>query len=161
LPLAVVFSNLINFLVALVPFFAYLTILGIRPGPLLMALPLILLVHTMLLAGLAMAISAANVYARDVGVILEVALFAWFYLCPVFYPSSLVIEQAPPVFATAYFANPMASLMVLYRTVLMNRATPMLDMRLWGTAAIGTSLLVLIGGWMFFVWRQRSFVEEL
>jgi ABC-type polysaccharide/polyol phosphate export permease len=161
LPLAVVLSNLVNFLVALIPFFIYLSVLGIRPGPLIVALPVVLLVHTMLLAGLAMAISAANVYARDVGVILEVALFAWFYLCPVFYPSSLVVEQTPPVFAQVYFANPMASLMVLYRTVLMNRSTPMLDMRLWGSAAVATSLVILVGGWLFFAWRQKSFVEEL
>ena len=161
LPLAVVMSNLVNFLVALIPLFLYLAVLGIRPGPMIGALPLVLLVHTMLLAGLAMAISAANVYARDVGVVLEVALFAWFYLCPVFYPSSLVLEQAPHAFAQVYFVNPMASLMVLYRTVLMNRPTPMLDMRLWGLLAVVSSFLVLVGGWLFFTWRQKSFVEEL
>jgi ABC-type polysaccharide/polyol phosphate export permease len=161
LPLAIVLSNLVNFLLALVPLLGYLAFSGIAPGPGLFALPAIIGCQALLLAGLSMFLSAANVYARDVGVVLEVALFALFYLCPVFYSPEMILDTVPRAVAGAYFLNPMATLMVLYRSALMGTATPSLDMRIWGATALLASSAACVLGWWFFVWRQRSFVEEL
>jgi ABC-type polysaccharide/polyol phosphate export permease len=161
LPLSVVLSNLVNFLLALLPLMGYLAFSGITPGFQLITLPGIILCQVILLSGLAMFLSAANVYARDVGVILEVALFGWFYLCPVFYAPQMILETATPQAAVAYFLNPMATIMVLYRAALMNMPTPAFDMRLWGGIAFIVSCAVLVSGGCFFSWRQRYFVEEL
>ncbi len=161
LPIAVVLSNLFNFVLALIPLLFYLLVIGVRPDLKLLVLPLAMIIQTMLLVGLALYLSAANVYARDVGVILEVVLLAWFYLCPVFYPPSMVLEQAPGWFAGSYFFNPMAALMVLYRVALMNASTPHLDLRFYTAVALCASGFLLVSGWAFFMWRQRYFVEEL
>ncbi len=161
LPLAVVLANLVNFLVALVPLLAYLVVSGIVPGLRLLALPGVILCQVMLLSGLSLFLSAANVYARDVGVILEVVLFGWFYLCPVFYAPQMILEAAPRVASTLYFLNPMATILVLYRVALMDIPTPSLDLRLWGTVTAVLSAAVLFFGWRFFAWRRAYFLEEL
>lgn len=161
LPLAVVASNLVNFLVSLMPLCVFLVLSGVRLGPRVILVIPAVAVQVAFLSGGALFLSAAHVYARDVGVILEVVLFGWFYLCPVFYPPSMILSHAPGWLSTAYFLNPMASLMVLYRSALMDLATPHLDLRLWGAVAALVSVATLAAGWAFFSWRQHSFVEEL
>ncbi|MBN1423893.1 ABC transporter permease [Candidatus Fermentibacteria bacterium] len=161
LPLAVVLSNGVNFVLALIPLLGYLAFSGIAPGIRLLMLPGAIVCQVALLAGLAMFVAAANVYARDVGVILEVVLFGWFYLCPVFYAPHMILDTAPRALAAAYFLNPMATLMMVYRSALMNIPTPAIDLRLWGVVACALSGLVLLAGWGFFSWRQRFFLEEL
>jgi ABC-type polysaccharide/polyol phosphate export permease len=161
LPLAVVGANLFNFVLALIPLFIYISVIGVRFSSMLLFLPVAVLIQTLLLIGFSFILSAAHVTIRDVGVILEVVLLAWFYLCPVFYPPSLVLDQAPAWFSSMYFINPMATLMVIYRVALLNAATPNLDMRIYGLITVSITVIVLAVGWRFFLWRQRSFVEEL
>lgn len=161
LPLAVVLSNLVNFLVALGPLLAYLLLTGVVPGWRVALLPGVILSQVFLLAGMAMFLAAGNVYARDVGVILEVVLFGWFYLCPVFYAPGMILDTAPRWVSIGYFLNPMAVLLIMYRAAFMDLPTPGLDLRVWGTITVLASLAVMLTGWAFFSWRQRTFVEEL
>ena len=161
LPLAVVGANLFNFVLALIPLFIYIGVIGIRPSAMILLLPAAIITQTLFLIGFSFILSAAHVTVRDVGVILEVVLLAWFYLCPVFYPPSLVLDQAPSWFSGIYFINPMATLMVLYRVSLLNASTPNLDLRLYTLITVAITVFIVAVGWRFFLWRQRSFVEEL
>lgn len=161
LPLSVVGANLFNFVLALIPLFFYIGVIGIRPSLMIFLLPGAIITQALLLIGFSFFLSASHVTVRDVGVILEVVLLAWFYLCPVFYPPSLVLDQAPSWFSAVYFINPMATLMVIYRVALLNANTPNLDLRLYGMITVVFTVVILVSGWRFFLWRQKSFVEEL
>lgn len=56
-------------------------------------LPLALLALLLLVAGLALLLSALNVYLRDIQHFLELALLAWFWLTPVIYAYNLMTSH--------------------------------------------------------------------
>lgn len=164
LPIASVFANLVNFLLALLVLFAALLITQTRLSPYIWLLPVVILIQTCFVLGVAFFISTMNVFYRDTGMIMEVLLQAWFFLTPIFYP----IETLPPSFEIAgltldlrrlmYILNPMASLIASYRDLLYWGYRTNMDFFL-RTAA--TSVLVLLVGYWFFLRYSRRFGEEL
>ena len=70
LPLVSVLSNMVNMLLSLPLLFAFLLVFGIRPGPTLLFLPVLLGLQLSLTAGLALALAALNVHLLDVEQIL-------------------------------------------------------------------------------------------
>ncbi|MGH9039862.1 MAG: ABC transporter permease [Acidimicrobiia bacterium] len=56
-------------------------------------LPLALLSLLLLVSGLAVLLSALNVYMRDIQHFLELALLAWFWLTPIVYPYGLITSH--------------------------------------------------------------------
>jgi ABC-type polysaccharide/polyol phosphate export permease len=94
-PLTCVFANLINFLLSLAVVLPALVLMGtLTPSwSWLMLIPLSL--HLFLFAaGLVCLLSVFNVFYRDIGMIMEVIITAWFYVTPIFYPASFVLENA-------------------------------------------------------------------
>lgn len=155
LPLSVVLANGVNFLFALIVLFALIFVSGVRLGPSLLFLPVILLIQLAFTAGLALLLSALTVFYRDVGIIMETGLLAWFFLTPVFYR----IEDLVPDYARLmYVVNPMASIISAYRDVLYKGGMPALDF-LARTGA--TSLVVLAVGYWVFRRLAPRFGEEL
>lgn len=59
----------------------------------LLLLPLALLTLLLLVSGLAILLSALNVYLRDIQHFLELALLAWFWMTPVIYPYPLITSH--------------------------------------------------------------------
>jgi ABC-2 type transport system permease protein len=161
LPLSTVLSNLVNFVLALVPLAIFLTALGIRPGWGLVLLPVVILVQTLLVSGLALLLSALNVKVRDLGVILEVVLMAWFYLTPVFYSMSQVVQWVPSGYLRVYMLNPMTGIILAYRWCLLGRHLPGVTIRDHACLAAGVSVLVFVLGLVVFGRLKKRFVEEL
>jgi lipopolysaccharide transport system permease protein len=155
LPLSVVLANTVNYLFALIVLFTLIFISGVRLGPSLLLLPVILIVQVAFTAGLALLLSALTVFYRDVGIIMETGLLAWFFLTPVFYR----IEDLVPQYARLmYVVNPMASIISAYRDVLYRGGMPALDF----LARTGvTSLVVLAVGYWVFRRLAPRFGEEL
>jgi ABC-type polysaccharide/polyol phosphate export permease len=122
IPVSIVLSNLIHFVLILLLMIIFLALFGIGPTPLIFYLPLILLLQTMLCTGMALMTSGLQVCSRDVKYIVEIALMAWFYLTPVFYPLSLVAGISRN-FLNIYLLNPLAGLITLYRVVLLGGYT--------------------------------------
>jgi lipopolysaccharide transport system permease protein len=124
LPLSVVSSNLVNFLVALIVLFGMLFVSQIGLAPAVLMLPLIILAQLMFVVGLALLLSTANVFYRDTQHILEIVLQAWFFLTPIFYDITILPQSAQILGFTvdiqlwARRLNPMASLVASYRDVL-------------------------------------------
>ena len=117
-PLTTVGAQLVNFLLALAVFLPLIwAFTAARPSLALLALPLVILLQTLLLAGLVMALSALNVLYRDVGQILEFTTLAWFYLTPVLYPVNMPIDKLAEVGLPAWliWLNPVATLTFWYR----------------------------------------------
>jgi ABC-type polysaccharide/polyol phosphate export systems, permease component len=71
-----------------------LAIFGAFVFPWLPLVLLFMLVLGVFAAGLAMILSIANVFFRDLAYLLTVILQFWFYLTPILYPISLVDNQS-------------------------------------------------------------------
>jgi lipopolysaccharide transport system permease protein len=164
LPMSVVFANLMNFLLGLVVLFAILVIFRARFSPWLWLLPVVILIQTCFILGIAFILSAVNVYYRDTIMIMDTVMLAWFFLTPVVYPitnlptSYTVFGITLNVHRVMYILNPMASLIAAYRDLLYWGYRTDLDFLL-RTAV--TSLAILAFGYWLFAHLSGRFGEEV
>lgn len=170
LPTAALLSNLVNFLFAFMVLVLFLYIFGIGLTIHALWVPLILVTQLIFTLGLVLLLGSLTVFYRDVLMILEVVMLAWFFLTPVFYSLEMFGNTATVLGYTFYPAqllrwlNPMASIIDGYRTVL------------WGTYDSGgpaamyppyllrtfvTSVIVLILGYSVFNRLNPLFGEKL
>ncbi len=164
LPIATVLANLINFLLTLIVLFVALVLVRAPVSPWLWLLPVVILIQSLFILGLAFILSTLNVFYRDTLMIMDVAMMAWFFLTPIFYP----IEQLPrsypiggfeiDIHRTMYILNPMASIINTYRDLLYGGYRT--DFDFFARTAI-TALLVLIFGYWFFCKYSHRFGEEV
>lgn len=170
LPISVVLSNLVNFFLSFIVLLIFLFASGTGLTINALWVPVILLAQIALLLGLGFLFSTLQTFFRDVSMILEVGLLAWFFLTPVFYPYERLSESATvlgftfnPAVVMRWF-NPMASIIDGYRTVLWgtlgsNGPTSMNPIFMLRTLI--TSLLILSVGYLVFVRYQHLFGEKL
>ena len=164
LPMSAVFANLVNFLLGLVVLFAALFIFGAKFSPWLWLLPIVILIQTCFILGIAFILSTANVYYRDTLMIMDTVMLAWFFLTPVVYPitslptSYTIFGITLNVHRLMYILNPMASLIAAYRDLLYWGYRTDLDFLL-RTAV--TSLAILALGYWLFVRFSGRFGEEV
>jgi ABC-type polysaccharide/polyol phosphate export permease len=179
LPLTMIVSNFIHFLLALAVFFAYMFgVYLLHPGvwpfqATTIYLPLLLLVNLALVTGLGLIISALNTFYEDVKFIVSVLLYLLYFLCPIMYFSESVfhadIVQKHPWIYTLYHLNPVATLCTAYRKILLANQ-PIIFRREeldplpldWGMLAITgvLSLGLLYFGYAFFNRLKWKFVER-
>ncbi len=164
LPISVVLSNLVSFLIALPIFFALVLILKAPLTWWVLFLPVIILIQMIFLLGLAFILATLNVFYRDTQHLLGVLAQAWFFLTPVFYPIQTVPEEAH-ILGITFNAqlwlrrlNPMASIIASYRDSLYWGAPTGLDFLL-RTAAI--AVVVLVVGYLIFLRFSPSFGENV
>ena len=159
LPLAVVLSNLVNFLLSLAVFLPLALLLGADFSGWTLALPAIILVQVILVTGLSLLIATLNVYYRDTEQVLDVALTGWFFLTPVFYELELLPKQVFGVDAwrLVYTLNPMATLVTDYRYIMLY-AYPVIRHTL---VPLVVGLVLLVVGWLVFRHFSPAFAEEV
>jgi lipopolysaccharide transport system permease protein len=160
LPASLVCSNLVNFLLTLVVLFGFIIAFRIELTPMVLLLPAIIAIQFVLVLGIALIVSSVNVFYRDVGVILEVGVMAWFFLTPIFYQ----LERIPNVellgidmWRWVYILNPMASLVTNYRYILLYGLPP-INHTLF--AAAEAVIALAVGLWLFRTLSPK-FSEEL
>ena len=164
LPIATVLSQLVNFLLALVVLFAALAVLQGKFTPWLWMLPIVILIQTCFIVGLGFILSTLNVFYRDVAMIMDVIILAWFFLTPVFYPLDILPKEyllfgiSWDVHRLVYILNPMASIINTYRDLLYWGVYTQVDFFLRTSI---TSLGVLAVGYWFFTRYSGRFGEEL
>ena len=109
-------------------------------------------------AGMSLALSAANVYLRDLKYLWSIVSQAWFFSTPIVYPISRV-EGRIPDWAFQIYANlPMAVVVRVFRHLLYDLSIPpLVD---WGLM-LGYSLAMLFAGWWVFRRLEGRFAEEL
>ena len=164
LPLSTVLANLVNFLLALIPLFVVMVLFRAPFTVYLLLLPLVILVQLAFTLGVAFFLSCLNVFFRDTGVIMDVVLFAWFFLTPVFYPMQRLPQSYEIMGLTLdiqrimYIVNPMSSIIATYRSVLYYGTPPAPD---FFSRTIVTVLVVLVLGYLFFARYAPVFGEEV
>lgn len=160
LPTAMVLANLINFLLTCIVLVVYL-IVAKMSFAYLAYLPLIVVTHCALCLGMAMIISASNVFFRDTEHIVGVLTLAWFFLSPIFYSVDLQvgkIASALPGGTWLPFLNPLTGLLCSYRAILMSDFSATTSQIL---VSCGVAWLVLIVGITIFQKVQVKFADEL
>jgi len=160
LPLSMVLSNLLNFMLTWIVLFAYLAFSGMHFEHLEM-LPVILAVQTMLCLGLALLLSSMNVFFRDTEHILGIGTLAWFFLTPIFYPLSMQLEFLPPKLSWLPFLNPMSGIVWGYRRVLLGGGADVAVSPVGPAVSAAVSLIMLLIGFSVFQRLQRRFGDEL
>ncbi|MBM3700839.1 MAG: ABC transporter permease, partial [Actinobacteria bacterium] len=83
IPLSIVLSNLINFLLELVVLFIVLSIFGYKFYMYLYLLPVVILVQVLFVSGISMLISALNVFFRDLQHLITILMLVWFFATPI------------------------------------------------------------------------------
>ncbi len=155
LPVSVVASEAINFLLAVPVLFVLMGLFGLPFTLWIAYLPVLFVIQAMLLIGLGLFLAGLNVIFRDTGVILEVVILAWFFLTPVFYDLQIAY---PSVARMVYWFNPMASIITQYRTILYSGGRPdfFFDIR-----AGATCFVIMVLGYVFFMSLNRRLGEHL
>jgi teichoic acid transport system permease protein len=154
LPLSAVITGIKRFLPTLLIYIPVHIISGLPVTPALLWVFPIFALMTVLACGLAMIVSAAQVYFRDLKNFLPYALRVWLYASPVLYTANQVPERYDIILAL----NPLAALLTAWNEVLDHSATPA-----WSDLAIGAAWAfgLFLAGAVFFISREREFAVRL
>ena len=163
LPISVVFSNLVNYLVAL-PMFVLVALVSGHPLAWTMLLvPLALLIQMVFTIGLSFFLSTINVFYRDTQFIIDLAMLALFFLTPIFYDiriaqPAIIFGQVVDTATWLRRLNPMASLVNIYQDLMYHGQPTGIDF--WIRTSV-TALVIFLLGYFFFRHYSNRFGEEL
>ncbi len=153
LPTVAVLTHLVNFLFALPILIIFLFAFGKMPSASLVSLPVVIFLELLLMVGLSYLFAALNVFYRDVQHVLGNIFSLMFFLTPVLYPLTTVPEKHRQLMLAV---NPLAFLMEMYRTAVLEHRFPGMLPILW-VALLGI-LAFWVGNVVFNRYRE-SFAE--
>ena len=160
IPMSTVLANFVHFLLSPAVLFAYAVVRGIHFKPIILFLPVVVLLQLLLNMGLALFVSALNVYYEDVKYIVAVLTNVLFYLTPVLYPSGFIGDE----YFTLYRLNPIAHLIIAYQKCFLAGARQLdprpLDFGLFGVTA-AMCIGIAVAGYAFYNSRKWEFAERL
>lgn len=154
LPISVVTSGMINFLISCLIIFVFLIIGGIGFSWYIALLPLIIIMQYVLSLGIIFITSAINVYIRDAEYIIAFFVNMLFYATPILYSSDII----PIKWRWIVDMNPMAIIINGYRDILYNKTMPQIEILM---VLLVISLLILYLGIIIFRKLQKGFAEEV
>ncbi len=153
IPVVSVLSDATDYLAALPVLAVILLFSGGIPLTWLL-LPVVLLPMFLLVLGLGYALCAANVYLRDVSILVGIVTLLGFYVTPVFYSP----DQVPADFRWVVELNPVSVLLELQRDVLVEGIVPPAGPLL---TAYAVGLVALLVGGAVYRRLSPTFVDEL
>lgn len=161
LPITVVLSNLMHFFFGLPILFIFIFTSGIKVGPPLLFLPVIVLVQLVFTLALALLLSSLSVHYRDITQILANVITLWFFLCPIIYSFEQVASsENAKRFLFTFKYNPMAYIIEAYHNVFFYNRLPMSMVQNMGVVFIFSVALFLFG-YKIFNRLKYSFAEEV
>jgi lipopolysaccharide transport system permease protein len=172
LPLVSVFSSLVNYLLSLPMMFLVIALVQLFSlGSLNLSwtisyLPVLLIIQTIMLAGLALLLSALAVFLRDIVHLVGIVVNIWFFLTPIIYPLSTFSDER--IARLVRWLNPMASLVEFYREILYGNPVPVGLIPTPGIPALSsvlrvsvTAIILLVAGYWVFQRSSARFGEEI
>jgi len=154
LPVVVILSVGLNFMIIFGLFTLFLVVSGNFPGWAYLAVLPVLAVQILFSIGLAIIIGVLNVFFRDVGQFFGIVLQFWFWVTPIVYPATILPEGIKSLMVY----NPMATFMGAYQGVLVRGVVPDWRDFIWITAI---SLGLCIFAMRLFRKRAGEMVDEL
>jgi len=154
LPVSVVASGAVNFMISTLIILAFVIFSGLGVTKYIILYPLILLIQCILQLGIAFILSAITVYLRDIEHFVQIILMVLFYATPIVYSG----DSIPEAFKFIITLNPMAHILEGYRAIFYNQTMP--NMASLG-AVLFVSLILCVIGYYIFKKLQKGFAEEL
>ena len=154
LPLSLVTSETVNFLISCLIILAFIIIKGFGISIYILYFPVVLIVQFLLQLGIALILSSVTVYFRDLQHFIGVLLQLFFYATPIVYS----VETIPENFRWILKYDPMTYIINGYRDIFYNQCRP--DLSELGILFL-ISLGIIVIGYLIFNKLQRKFAEEL
>lgn len=153
-PLSVSIALVIDSLLSFVALFAIMLVLGAKFSLALFFIPIAYAFLVIFSFGLALVMSVATVFFRDLQYVIGIIMQAWFFLTPIFYkPDSLAGKVAWLI-----KLNPLSSFVELFRAPLVMGALPA------SSVILNTFLMAIFSivvGLLFFVSQQNKIIFRL
>ena len=154
LPLSVVTSETVTFLISSIIIVAFTIGYGLGITINIVFYPILLVIQFILLLGISLFVSSITVYFRDLQHFIGVLLQLFFYATPIVYS----IDAIPENFTWIFKFNPMTYIIEGYRDIFYYQTIPEMG-SLLKVLVIG--ILVCITGYLLFNKLQKKFAEEL
>ncbi len=154
LPISVVLSGLVNFLISCIIILLFTLFGGLGISSTILYLPFVIFIQFLLSLGIVFILSAINVYVRDVEYIVNFVLTLAFYATPILYDASLIPNRLQWILQL----NPMKHLIEAYRAIFYYQQAPdIYVLCILGFFSFG----ILILGYLIFKHLERGFAEEV
>lgn len=163
MPISIVLTQLISFFIQfilfLIIYIIYMFVPGysIKPAPVLIILPLLILQMAMLGLGFGIIVSALTTKYRDLAMLVTFGMQLWMYLTPVAYSLSLFEGSRLQMII---LINPMTSVIETFRYILLGAEAGMLNWNYIGLSWIST-LAVLFIGIIIFSKVEKTFMDTI
>jgi len=162
IPLSIILANLVNFILTIILMLPIFYLFGMHFDFYILLLPLVVSIELIFVTGISLIFSSLQVYFRDIKYIVEILLFVWFYITPIFYPLDLVLNTSKRLFKL-YMLNPLTQVVTLYRIALLEGYVSQLPMGLdtfWLViTSTGISLVTLLLGLYSFKKLEVRFAD--
>lgn len=154
LPISIVTSEAVNFLISTIIIIAFVIFGGLGISKYVVFYPLILLAQYLLLIAISFIISSISVYIRDLQHLIGVALQLLFYATPIVYSADTI----PSNFQWVLNINPMTYIINAYRDIFYNQQMIELSPLI---ILIVVSIILCVIGYLIFNKLQKGFAEQL
>lgn len=154
LPLSVVTSEAINFVISTIIILAFVLGYGMGISKFIIFYPLVLLIQYFLLIGISFIVSSVTVYFRDLQHFISIVLQLLFYATPIVYAP----DSIPVNFQWILQYNPMTYIINGYRDIFYYQQMP--DFVSLMMVLVGSIILCVIG-YLIFNKLQKRFAEEI
>lgn len=154
LPISVVTSEAVNFVISTIIILAFVLGTGMGLTWYVIFYPVILLIQYILLIGISLFVSSITVYFRDLQHFIGVALQLLFYATPIVYATNII----PVSYQWILRLNPMTFIIDGYRSIFYYQQQP--DFISLGITLL-VSLILCVVGYLLFSKLQKRFAEEL
>ena len=154
LPMAAVFTKIVDLGFGLIILVALMVYLGYPPVWTIVWVPVLFFIHLLFTLGMALPLAALNLFFHDVRFLVGVVLTLWFYLTPIIYPSDIV----PDKYQILFDLNPNALFINAYRRVVLEGVNPGADRLLLG---LGIATLTFLIGYYLFKRMEPRFADRI
>ncbi|MCI8444441.1 MAG: ABC transporter permease [Clostridia bacterium] len=154
LPISIVTSEAINFVISTIIIMAFVLLGGLGITKYILFYPLVLLAQYLLVLAISFVLSSITVYFRDLQHLIGVALQLLFYATPIVYAADTI----PEAFKWILNINPMTYIINGYRDIFYHQQAPAIMPIL---LLIVADIIVCIIGYLIFNKLQKGFAEEL
>ena len=155
LPISIVSSGLVNYLISVIIIFIFLFFSGIGYSFYIFLLPLIVFIQYIFLLAIILILSSINVYIRDTEYIVVFFVQMLFYGTPILYNSQTFGNSPIKILVQL---NPMTTLIESYRSIFYYQEAP--NFVNLGLVFLFSLVLLKIGTMIFYK-LEKGFAEEL
>ncbi len=157
-PISAVLAGIVDLVIAFPLLLVMMAFYGIRPGPAVLLLPLIVLLAFIAALGVGLWLSALCVEYRDVRHVVPFLVQLWLFVTPVIYPASKVAPYLAraglPIWLLGL--NPMAGVVEGFRAVLLGTGSHVAPLLFASTVS---ALVLFASATFYFRSVERSFAD--